>query len=177
MTGFCTHAVTATSHQAALGPAGEPELSTLIKAITAQRQLTLPIHRERHCPAREHPAQGAKHKVCLFPLVWNHLEHLCSFPVLTAWRAAGQEAPNSSQKRFARNYDKCVHVVPGVTPVGPRWHQVCSLALCWVMDNHPCRALQHWGGQGDPGGCNIQGQESWWTVHVRSTTQVWLLVV
>lgn len=108
MRGFCTQAVTVTSHQAALGPAGDPELPILIKAIMAQRQLTLPMHRERRCPAREHPPWGAKHKVCHFLLVWNHLEPLCCFPILTTWQTAGQEAALSSGQRFTWNFDKCI---------------------------------------------------------------------
>jgi len=69
VTGFCARAVTAPVHQAALGPAGDSELPILIKGITAQRQLTLPIRGERCCPAWEPPARRVKHKVCCFPLV------------------------------------------------------------------------------------------------------------
>lgn len=77
MTGFYTRAVT--SHQAALGPAGDLELPILIKGFMPQRHLTLPIHGERCCPAREPPARCAKHNVSWFLLVGNHLEHLCCF--------------------------------------------------------------------------------------------------
>lgn len=107
--------------------------------------LTLPIHRERRCPAREHPTWGAKHKVCHFLLVWNHLEHLCCFPILTTWQTAGQEAPLSS-RGDSHGILTNVSLYCLVTSVGPRWHQVGSLALWWVMDNQPCWALQHWGG-------------------------------
>lgn len=68
-----------TFHQAALRPAGDSELPILIKDIMPQRQLTLPIHREKCCPAWESPARHTKHKVCCFLLVRNHLEHVCCF--------------------------------------------------------------------------------------------------
>lgn len=80
-----SHAVTC--HQAALGPAGASELPILIKGITSQRQLVLPIHGERCCPAWELSAHRAKHKVWHFLLVWNRLEHVSAvfFSLLLKW--------------------------------------------------------------------------------------------